>query len=167
MTFEQFVDVFRLSAASYVPVSPNDPLNFHYDKVWYNNVGGSNKYPSMLFECAPDFQLVGQQSNNRTGQQVIKGKLFFYDKFFENEKGVSSPYNHIVHDQAKYKKQSDLNELALKIIGDINTRILAANSQQIQWGDGFFALDVHNPELVQVYISFQATLRSECTPLET
>ena len=162
MTFEQFVDIFKAASDSYVPVSPNDPLNFHYDKVWYNNGAAANKYPSMLFECAPDFKLVGQQSNNRTGQQVIKGKLFFYDTFFEAEKGAAPTV-----DQSKYKKQSDLNELALKIIGDINTRMLAANSQQIQWGEGFFALDVHNPKLVQVYISFQATLRSECTPLET
>lgn len=162
MTFEDLVNIFKAASDSYVPVSPNDPLNFHYDKVWYNNGAAANKYPSMLFECAPDFDLVGQQSNNRTGQQVIKGKLFFYDTFFEEEKGAAPTV-----DQSKYKKQSELNELALKIIGDINGRMLAVPSQQIVWGSGFFALDVHNHRLVQVFVPFTATIRSECTPLET
>ena len=162
MTYEDLVNIFKAASDAYVPVSPALPLNFHYDKVWYNNGAASNAYPSMLFECSPDFDLVGQQSNNRTGQQVIKGKLFFYDTFYEAEKGAAPTV-----DQSKYKKQSDLNELALKIIGNINGQMLTANSQQIAWGSGFFALDVHNPKLVQVFVPFTATIRSECTPLTT
>lgn len=152
MTYEDLVNVFKAASDSYLGTPT---LNFHYDNVWYNNGAASNKYPSMLFECAPDFDLKGQQSNNRTGQQVLKGKLFFYDTFFEAEKGAMTIY----------KKQSDLNELALKIIGDINGRMLAIPSQQIAWGSGFMAKDVHNPQLVQVFIPFTAVIKSNCTPL--
>lgn len=151
MTYAQLVDIFKNAATSYTGT-----LAFHYDKVWYNNGAASNVYPSMLFECSPDFELKGQQSNNRTGQQVITGKLFFYDKFWQSERNAKDTY----------VKQSELNELALKIIGNINGQAAALPTQQIMWGKGFFGLDVHNPELVQVYVPFTATIRSECTPLE-
>ena len=139
MTYEALVDIFKNAANAYVPVSPALPLNFHYDKVWYNNGAAANAYPSMLFECSPDFELVGQQSNNRTGQQVFTGKLFFYDTFWESERTA----------KVVYKKQSELNELALKVI----------------WGKGFFGIDVHDPKLVQVFVPFTAVIKSDCTPL--
>ena len=155
MTYQQLVDLFKDAANAYVPVPPNAPSNFHYDAVWYNNRAASNKYPSMLFERSPDFELVGQQSNNRTGQQVFSGKLFFYDTFWEGERAVKDAY----------VKQSELNELALQVLGQINKQAQLIPTQQISWGKGFFGIDVHNPKLVQVFIPFTATLRSECTPL--
>jgi hypothetical protein len=157
MTYEDLVNIFKAASDSY---TGTPALNFHYDRVWYNNGAANNKYPSMLFECAPDFDLVGQQSNGRTGQQIIKGKLFFYDLFKEAEKGAQPTV-----DQATYKKQSDLNELALKVIGKINGLVAAAPSQRINWGSGFMAKDVHNHALVQIFVPFTATLTSECTPL--
>ena len=150
MTYEELVDIFKDAVTAYT-----GDLAFHYDKVWYNNGAPSNKYPSMLFECSPDFELVGQQSNNRTGQQTFTGKLFFYDKFWQSERSAKDTY----------VKQSELNELALQIIGHINGQTQTIPTQQIAWGKGFFGLDVHNPELVQVYVPFVATIKSECTPL--
>jgi len=155
MTYEALVDLFKNAANAYVPVSPALPLNFHYDKVWYNNGAASNAYPSMLFECSPDFELVGQQSNNRTGQQVFSGKIFFYDTFWEQERKTVEAY----------QKQSTLNELALQVIGQINGQAQTIPTQQIKWGKGFFGIDVHNPKLVQVFIPFTATIKSDCTPL--
>lgn len=156
MTYEALINLFKNAANAYVPVLPATAvLNFHYDKVWYNNGAASNKYPSMLFDCSPDFELIGQQSNNRTGQQVFSGKLFFYDTFWEGERQVKDTY----------VKQSELNELALQVIGQINQQAQLIPTQQINWGKGFFGIDVHNPKLVQVYIPFTATIRSECTPL--
>ena len=152
MTYEDLVNIFKNAALAY---SGSPALNFHYDAVWYNNGAASNDYPSMLFERSPDFDLMGQQSNNRTGQQVISGKLFFYDTFWEGEKAVKETY----------VKQSELNELALQVLGQINGAVTALGTQQIAWGSGFFGVDVHNPRLVQVYIPFKATIRSECTPL--
>lgn len=155
MTYEALVLIFQTAANAYVPVSPARPLNFHYDKVWYNNGAASNAYPSMLFECSPDFELTGVQSNNRTGLQTFQGKLFFYDTFHESERAAITVF----------KKQSDLNELALKVIGNINGQTTATGKRRIEWGKGFFGLDVHNPKLVQVYIPFTAVIQSECTPL--
>lgn len=155
MTYEDLVNIFKAAAVAYVPVSPAPPLNFHYDKVWYNNGAAANAYPSMLFECSPDFELTGVQSNNRTGLQTFSGKLFFYDTFHESERATMTVF----------KKQSDLNELALKIIGNINGQTLTIPTRTIEWGKGFFGLDVHNPKLVQVFIPFTAVIRSECTPL--
>ena len=155
MTYEALVDIFKNAANAYVPVSPALPLNFHYDKVWYNNGAAANAYPSMLFECSPDFELVGQQSNNRTGQQVFTGKLFFYDTFWESERTA----------KVVYKKQSELNELALKVIGQINQQTQLVPTQHIKWGKGFFGIDVHDPKLVQVFVPFTAVIKSDCTPL--
>lgn len=160
MTYEQLVQIFQTAALAYAPVLPALPLNFHYDKVWYNNGAASNKYPSMLFECSPDFELTGVQSNNRTGMQTFTGKLFFYDTFYESEKAAQPTV-----DEATWKKQSALNELALKVIGNINGQTLTTPMQTIEWGKGFFGIDVHNPRLVQVFIPFKAIIRSECTPL--
>ena len=153
MTYEQLVDIFKAAANAYTGIPS---LNFHYDKVWYNNGAAANNYPSMLFECSPDFELKGQQTTGRTGQQVFTGKLFFYDTFWENERAVKDVY----------VKQSQLNELALKVIGNINGRAAAFPTQQIAWGKGFFGIDVHNPKLVQVYVPFTAVIKSECTALE-
>lgn len=150
MTYEDLVNLFKDAAEAYTGT-----LQFKYDKVWYNNGEPSNVYPSMLFECSPDFELVGQQSNNRTGQQIFTGKLFFYDTFWEGERQTKEAY----------QKQSELNELALQVIGKINGDAENIPTQQINWGKGFFGIDVHNPKLVQVYVPFTATLRSECTPL--
>ena len=155
MTYEDLVNIFKAASDAYVPVSPALPLNFHYDKVWYNNGAASNAYPSMLFECSPDFEITGQQNNNKTGLQTFTGKLFFYDTFYEAERSAITVW----------KKQSDLNELALQILGNINGQTLAKPTQSIQWGKGFFGLDVHNPKLVQVFIPFTATIRTECTIL--
>ena len=150
MTYEDLVNLFENAATAYT-----GSLAFHYDKVWYNNGAASNQYPSMLFECSPDFELIGEQSNNRTGKQVFTGKLFFYDKFWQSERSTKDTY----------VKQSELNELALQVIGHINGQAAALPTQQINWGKRFFGIDVHNPELVQVYVPFTATIKSECTPL--
>lgn len=155
MTYEALVDIFKNAANAYVPIAPNLKLNFHYDKVWYNNGAAANAYPAMLFECSPDFELVGQQSNNRTGQQTFSGKLFFYDTFWESERTA----------KVVYKKQSELNELALQVIGHINGQTQTLSVRDIQWGKGFFGLDVHDPKLVQVFIPFTAVIKSDCTPL--
>ena len=154
MTYEELVTIFKEAAELYVPVSGN-PLSFHYDRVWYNNGAAANKYPSMLFEHQPDFEIMGVQSNNRTGKQTFSGKLFFYDTFWEGERKVKEAY----------EKQSELNELALQVLGEINRRTDLAPTERIKWGKGFFGLDVHNPKLVQVFIPFTATIRSECTSL--
>jgi hypothetical protein len=152
MTYEDLVNIFKNAANAY---TGTPSLNFHYDAVWYNNGAASNQYPSMLFERSPDFELVGQQSNGRTGKQTFKGKLFFYDTFWEGERAVKDVY----------VKQSELNELALKVLGNINQQTQALPTQRIDWGSGFFGVDVHNPKLVQVFIPFTATIKSECTPL--
>ena len=89
MTYEDLVNIFKNAANAY---TGTPSLNFHYDAVWYNNGEASNQYPSMLFERSPDFELVGQQSNGRTGKQTFKGKLFFYDTFWENERAVKDVY---------------------------------------------------------------------------
>jgi hypothetical protein len=155
MTYEALVNIFKAAAATYVPVLPNTKLlQFHYDSVWYNNAEASNDYPSMLFECSPDFELKGYQANNRTGLQTFKGKLFFYDTFWEGERAVKDVF----------VKQSELNELALQTLGEIKRRADLV-PLQIMFGSGFFGKDVHNPKLVQVYIPFTVTLKSDCTPL--
>jgi hypothetical protein len=163
MTYEELVTIFKDAAESYVPVDPTENgLSFHYNAVWYNNGAPANKYPSMLFEQSPDFELVGVQSNNRTGKQVFSGKLFFYDTYYEKERGEDQGTD---YKSAAYKKQSRLNELALQVLGEINRRTDLAPTERISWGKGFFGIDVHNPKLVQVFIPFTATLRSECTSL--
>ena len=161
MTYEALVNIFKDAAASYVPINPfpalpypNKPLQFHYDNVWYNNGAASNDYPSMLFECSPDFELKGYQSNNRTGLQTFNGKLFFYDNFWEGERAIKDVW----------VKQSQLNELALQTLGEIKRRADLV-PLQIEFGKGFFGKDVHNPKLVQVFIPFTVTLKSECTLL--
>ena len=154
MTYEDLVNIFKDAAGAYVPLSGNG-LSFHYDAVWYNNGASSNTYPSMLFERSPDFEIMGTQSNNRTGLQTFSGKLFFYDTFWQGERKIKEAY----------EKQSELNELALQVLGEINKRTDQAPTERIKWGKGFFGLDVHNPKLVQVFIPFTATIRSECTSL--
>ena len=154
MTYEALVDIFKDSVNSYLPIPPAAALNFHYDKVWYNNGAAANKYPSMLFECSPDFELKGYQSNNRTGQQIFNGKLFFYDTFWEDERQVIEAY----------QKQSVLNELALQVLGEIKRRSDLV-PVQVDFGKGFFGIDVHNPKLVQVFIPFTVVIKSDCTPL--
>ena len=119
MTYEDLVNIFKDAAGAYVPVSGNS-LSFHYDAVWYNNGAASNIYPSMLFERSPDFEIMSTQSNNRTGLQTFSGKLFFYDTFWQGERQVKEAY----------VKQSELNELALQILGEIDLhRLLTLLSQ--------------------------------------
>ncbi len=149
MTYEALVNIFKDSVNAYTGT-----LAFEYDNVWYNNAEASNVYPSMLFECSPDFELKGFQSNNRTGLQTFTGKLFFYDLFWEDERAVKDVF----------VKQSQLNELALQVLGEIKRRSDLV-PLQIDFGKGFFGKDVHNPKLVQVFIPFTVTLKSECTPL--
>ena len=149
MTYEDLVNVFKDAVNAYTGT-----LAFEYDNVWYNNGAASNVYPSMLFECSPDFELRGFQSNNRTGQQVFTGKLFFYDTFWEGERASKDVF----------VKQSELNELALQVLGEIKRRADLV-PLQIDFGKGFFGKDVHNPKLVQVYLPFTVVLKSNCTLL--
>lgn len=151
MTYKDLVDIFRAAAVAYTGVPA---LNFHYDRVWYNNGAASNLYPSMLFERSPDFELQGLQTNGNVGFQTFTGKLFFYDIYNEAERAGNNNLDWI--------KQSELNDLAITIIGDINNLVTAANGRDIKWGKGFLAMDVHNPALVQVYIPFTATLKVAC-----
>ena len=154
MTFEQLVDIFKAAALAYVPTPPKNGLSFKYNKVWYNNGAPSNTYPSMLFERSPDFEFTGLQSNGNVGLQTFNGKLFFYDTYEESERGANNNEDWI--------KQSELNDLALIIIGDINNLNKAANGRDISWGKGFLAMDVHNPALVQVFVPFSVTLKVAC-----
>ena len=151
MTYEALVDIFKAAADAY---TGTPALNFHYDWVWYNNGAPSNKYPSMLFERTPDFEFDGLQTNGGVGLQTFSGKLFFYDLYHQSER-LSDSDQH-------WRKQSRLNDLAISIIGDINNLITAANARDIKWGKGFLAMDVHNPELVQVTIPFTTTLKVDC-----
>jgi hypothetical protein len=151
MTYEQLVEIFKAAADAYAGIPK---LNFHYNKVWYNNGAASNAYPSMLFERSPDFEFNGMQSNNNPGLQTFSGKLFFYDTYHESEKAANNSED--------WKKQSDLNDLAISIIGDINNLNTAANGRDIKWGKGFLAMDVHNPALVQVFVPFSVTLKVAC-----
>lgn len=149
MTYEDLVNIFKDAVNAYTGA-----LYFHYDRVWYNNGAAANQYPSMLFECSPDFEFKGIQSNGRTGLQMFEGKLFFYDIFWEGERAVKDDY----------VKQSELNELALQILGEIKKRADAVPIA-IEWGKGFFGKDVHNPKLVQVFVPFKVSMKNECTPL--
>jgi hypothetical protein len=74
--------------------------------------------------------------------------------FWEDERAVKDVF----------VKQSQLNELALQVLGEIKRRSDLV-PLQIDFGKGFFGKDVHNPKLVQVFIPFTVTLKSECTPL--
>jgi hypothetical protein len=157
MTYEAFVDIFKAAVATYNSgiVAPTPPLAFHYDYVWYNNAEAANQYPSMLFECAPEFEFDGLQGNGNPGLQTFSGKLFFYDTYWENEKagdGINQAY----------KKQSRLNDIAIILMGNINLAMQNANARRITWGKGFVAKDVHNPRLVQVTLDFKATLKVDC-----
>ena len=157
MTYESFVDIFKAAVATYNATPPPQTLSFYYDYVWFNNAQASNNYPAMLFECSPDFELVGQQTNGNAGLQTFKGKLFFYDTYWEGEKASDG-----ANDNFAYKKQSRLNDIAIAVIGNINIAIQNANVQRIKWGSGFMAKDVHNPRLVQVTLDFTATLKVDC-----
>jgi hypothetical protein len=154
MTYEALVNIFKAASDAYAPTLPLLPLNFHYDRVWYNNADANNKYPSMLFERSPDFEFTGLQSNGNVGLQTFEGKLFFYDVYHEEERGTDV--------NEHWRKQSRLNDLAIQIIGDINGLNAAANGRRIDWGKGFLAMDVHNPSLVQVTIPFTVTLKVAC-----
>ena len=158
MTYETFVDIFKAAVATYNTTTPPEDLNFHYDYVWYNNGAASNKYPSMLFECSPDFELNGLQSNGNVGLQTFSGKLFFYDTYQEKEKATDA-VGHVVE---SWRKQSRLNDIAITLIGNINVAIQNANGRRITWSKGFLAKDVHNPRLVQVVVDFKATLKVDC-----
>ena len=151
MTYEALVDIFKAASDNYAG-SPS--LNFHYDRVWYNNAAASNKYPSMLFERTPDFEFDGLQTNGNVGLQTFTGKLFFYDTYHQSERGTDS--------NEHWRKQSRLNDLAITIIGDINALMATANARRIDWGKGFLAMDVHNPALVQVTVPFSVALKVAC-----
>lgn len=162
MTYEDLVTIFKEAAESYVPVTGN-PLSFHYNAVWYNNGAPANDYPSMLFEQSPDFEFNGLQSKSlKPGKQVFSGKLFFYDTYWEAERKSDQGGE---YKSAAYKKQSRLNELALQVLGEINNRVETAKGQRIDWGKGFFGVDVHNPKLVQVFIPFTVVLKVDCIEL--
>ena len=156
MKYQDFVKVFEDAANAYVPTPPNNNLSFHYDYVWYNNGAAANDYPSMLFECSPDFDFKGISHTGRTGRQRFQGKLFFYDTFWESEKAVKKAY----------EKQSELNELANQILVKVYNDLLA-KGVSIQWGKGFMGKDVHNPRLVQVFVPFTAEIPQDCTVLPT
>ena len=77
MTYEALVNIFKAASDAYAPTLPLLPLNFHYDRVWYNNADANNKYPSMLFERSPDFEFTGLQANGNVGLQTFEGKLHY------------------------------------------------------------------------------------------
>lgn len=158
MTFEAFVDIFKAAVATYNATSPARPLAFHYDYVWYNNGKASNQYPSMLFECSPDFEFDGLQTNGNPGLQTFSGKIFFYDTYWEGDK-AGDLSGHTVE---SWRKVSRLNDIAIILMGNVNQAITAANARRITWGKGFVAKDVHDPDLVQVTLDFKATLKVDC-----
>lgn len=161
MTYEAFVDIFKAAVATYnaTPPVPLDPLSFHYDYVWYNNGAADNDYPSMLFECSPDFEFDGLQTNGNAGLQTFTGKLFFYDVYPETEQAGDLVGTHTVE---SWRKQSRLNDIAIILIGNINLGMQNANARRITWGKGFLAKNVHNPKLIQVTLDFKATLKVDC-----
>jgi hypothetical protein len=159
MTYEAFVDIFKAAVATYNATPPLETLTFHYDYVWYNDGAAANAYPSMLFECSPDFELDGLQNNGNAGLQTFSGKLFFYDTYEESEQAGDLVGTHTVE---SWRKQSRLNDIAIILTGNINLAMQNANARSITWGKGFLAKDVHNPKLIQVMLGFKATLKVDC-----
>lgn len=150
MTYKDLIDVFKAVVDELCPTA----LTFLYDNVWAMNGAPSITYPAMLVEAHPNFDFEGFQANsNKVGLQKFSGKLFFFDTYWQDEKAAKDTY----------QKQSELNELSLKIIAEIKTRLLDLERPiEIKYGSGFFGTNVHNAKLVEVFIPFSVSLRVGC-----
>jgi hypothetical protein len=147
MKYEDIIAMFEDVCDKLCPT----PLTFLYDRVWAMNGAPSSTYPAMLVEANPDFDLAQFQSNNKAGIQTFSGKLFFFDTYYQEERGSKK----------LYKKQSELNELALKIIAEMRRR-----DKRINFGGGFLAFDVHNAKLIEVFIPFTYNMQIGCDLLD-
>ncbi len=148
MTYQQMIEIFKGVADDLCPA----PLNFLYDRVWAMNGVPSITYPAMLVESQPNFNLDKFQHNNRTGLQIFKGKIFFFDLYQTDERAT----------KVAYIKQSELNELMHKILAECKKRFDDAGVV-ITWGEGFFGQDVHNAKLVEVFVPYTVSMQNACT----
>lgn len=153
MKFSDLIDIFKAVATDYV--NAGNTLEFIYDRFWAVNGSPDIDKTIWLVDCSPDFNLDGTQTGGREGRQEFKGKFFFFDNYWEGEQATKT----------LWVKQSELNELAMKIIGEVKKRQLAAANFSIEFNGGFFGKDVNNAKLIEVYCDFVATINSECTSL--
>lgn len=157
MKYSDLIDLFKGVATDYVAADPvNNVLDFIYDRVWAMNGSPTINLPAWLVDCSTDFELIGSQHNYKAGKQSFSGKFFFYDTYHQAEQASKNLWT----------KQSELNELALKVIGEVKNRSFNYTTPfDINFNQGFFAKDVHNAQLIQVYFDWTATVQTECTTL--
>ena len=148
MTYEELINKIKTVVDAYT-----GQLEFKYDRVWAVNGELKTTYPLCLVESQPDFELSGQQQSFRPSKQIFKGKIFFFDTFWMGEQSAKS----------LQKKQSELNETAMKIIAEVSKYFLNQMGVKIVFGSGFFGVDVHNAKLIEVFVPFTVELSAECT----
>jgi hypothetical protein len=152
MKYEAIINEFKGIVDSYC-----GHLQFMYERVWAMNGSPSIDPPVLLVECQPDFDLVGfQHKSSRPAKQVFRGKLFFFDTFWESEQSAKE----------LWVKQSELNELAMQYIGKCR-EVFTDKQVEITFGSGFFGKDVHNAKLIEVFVPFIVTIQADCTELDT
>jgi hypothetical protein len=149
MTYAQFIEEIKTIVEAY---QGTPTLNFKYDRVWGVNGEISLGFPLCLVESQPNFTPSLLSENLKASKMEYEGKIFFFDTYKQGERATKT----------LYEKQSELNEVALKITAEIGTRMRDLKKTQVKFGGGFFGVDVHNAKLIEVYMPFTVTLPMNC-----